>query len=81
MELHDDFNNDEPDGTKWREIYGGDTSDMCGHLVSGNALVFHKVWSNMIRVQWELKDCRTLLSSVYLALTHMYKYLIISKCD
>ncbi|XP_070192277.1 reelin-like isoform X2 [Littorina saxatilis] len=42
MELHDDFNNDEPDRTKWREIYGGSTSDMCGHLVSGNALVFHK---------------------------------------
>ena len=49
MELHDDFNNDEPDGTKWREIYGGDTSDMCGHLVSGNALVFHKVWNNIIQ--------------------------------
>ena len=47
MELRDDFNNDEPDGTKWKEIYGGGTSDMCGHLVSGNALVFHKVRSSI----------------------------------
>ncbi|KAL8563520.1 hypothetical protein ACOMHN_064345 [Nucella lapillus] len=44
MELHEDFNNDQPDRAKWTEIYGGDMSDMCGRLVSGNALVFHKIY-------------------------------------
>lgn len=43
MQLQDDFNADEPDHSVWKEIYGGDTSKICGHLVSGNALVFHKV--------------------------------------
>lgn len=42
MEILDEFSADEPDRSKWREIYGADVTNICGHIVSGNALVFHK---------------------------------------
>ncbi|XP_050414411.2 reelin isoform X2 [Patella vulgata] len=42
MSLKDDFQSDEPDRSKWREIYGGENTDICGHLVNGNSLTFHK---------------------------------------
>ncbi|GAB1600886.1 reelin [Argonauta hians] len=42
MNLRDDFSLDSLDRNKWQELYGGEVSDICGHLVSGNALVFAK---------------------------------------
>ncbi|KAL3853203.1 hypothetical protein ACJMK2_016762, partial [Sinanodonta woodiana] len=42
MMLRDDFNREKPQSDDWGEIYGGDTTDKCGHLVSGNALTFHE---------------------------------------
>ncbi|XP_052779173.1 reelin-like isoform X2 [Mya arenaria] len=40
MMLRDDFNRDKPQNDNWIEIHGGDTTKMCGTLVSGNALTF-----------------------------------------
>ena len=43
MMLRDDFNTETVVKDNWREIYGGENTDTCGNLVSGNALAFHKV--------------------------------------
>ncbi|KAJ8301142.1 hypothetical protein KUTeg_020129 [Tegillarca granosa] len=48
MMLRDDFNKDSVDKNNWKEVYGGDHSDICGQVVSGNALVFHKENLRMI---------------------------------
>lgn len=43
MMLRDDFNGEVLNNRNWKEIYGGGPSDMCGIVVSGKALLFHKV--------------------------------------
>ena len=43
MMLRDDFNTESIDRDNWKEVYGGETSNICGQLVSGKALTFHKV--------------------------------------
>ncbi|ESO91434.1 hypothetical protein LOTGIDRAFT_228850 [Lottia gigantea] len=42
MMLRDDFRSSEINRNNWREIYGGESTDICGHLVDGNSLTFHK---------------------------------------
>ncbi|XP_021361182.1 reelin-like [Mizuhopecten yessoensis] len=42
MMLRDDFNTRDINTDNWREIYGGENSDICGKLVSGRSLTFHK---------------------------------------
>ncbi|KAK3103287.1 hypothetical protein FSP39_018199 [Pinctada imbricata] len=48
MMLRDDFNKDNIDMENWREIYGGETSNICGQIVSGKALTFHEDHMRMI---------------------------------
>lgn len=43
MMLRDDFNGEVLNNRNWKEIYGGEPSDICGIVVSGNSLLFHKV--------------------------------------
>lgn len=43
MMLRDEFNGEVLNNRNWKEIYGGGPSDMCGIVVSGKALLFHKV--------------------------------------
>ena len=43
MMLRDDFNRDKPLNDNWREVYGGELTNVCGTLVSGNALTFSGV--------------------------------------
>ncbi|KAL4226959.1 hypothetical protein ACF0H5_014936 [Mactra antiquata] len=40
MMLRDDFNRDKPKSDNWLEIYGGKPAQICGTLVSDNALTF-----------------------------------------
>ncbi|XP_060065663.1 reelin-like [Ylistrum balloti] len=42
MILRDDFNSRDVNTDNWREIYGGENLDICGKLVSGRSLTFHK---------------------------------------
>lgn len=42
MMLRDDFNTRDINTDNWREIYGGENSDICGKLVSGRSLTFHQ---------------------------------------
>ena len=35
---------------KWPEVYGGEISQLCTTLVSGNAIVFYKVLSVLARL-------------------------------
>ncbi|KAL5013759.1 hypothetical protein ScPMuIL_008029 [Solemya velum] len=42
MMLRDDFNRDDTQNDNWKEVYGGEVSDVCGHLVSDKALTFYK---------------------------------------
>jgi len=43
MMLRDDFNRETPKNDNWLEIHGGETTQICGSLVSGNALTFSHV--------------------------------------
>lgn len=43
MMLRDDFNGEVLNNRNWKEIYGGGPSDVCGTVVSGKSLLFHKV--------------------------------------
>ena len=43
MMLRDDFNRDKPLNDNWKEVYGGQLTNVCGTLVSGNALTFSGV--------------------------------------
>ena len=40
--LRDDFNH-ALSRDRWKEVYGGEVSNMCGTLVSGLAITFYKV--------------------------------------
>ena len=44
MMLRDDFNGDVINRRNWKELYGGEPSDVCGIVVSGNSLLFNKVF-------------------------------------
>ena len=44
MMLRDDFNGDVINRRNWKELYGGEPSDICGIVVSGNSLLFNKVF-------------------------------------
>lgn len=48
MMLRDDFNGEVLNNRNWKEIYGGGPSDMCGIVVSGKALLFHKNHLRMV---------------------------------
>lgn len=48
MNMRDDFSDPKLDHRKWKELYGGDVSDMCGSLNAGNALVFYKDLLRMV---------------------------------